>query len=127
VRDADKSNLVPVAKSLYDQGFELVATRGTLRVLMAAGIECGKVNKVAEGRPHIVDMIKNHDIDLIVNTTEGRQAVADSYEIRRAALQNKVAYTTTLAGAEAISIAIKDYEKIDVFSLQEIHHQLNAG
>ncbi|VAW99535.1 Carbamoyl-phosphate synthase large chain [hydrothermal vent metagenome] len=125
VRDADQNNLIDVARKLVMLGFELVATRGTAREVKAAGIDCGIVNKVDEGRPHIVDMIKNQEIDLIINTTEGRQAVADSYEIRRAALQNKVVYTTTLAGGDAICIAIKDNENTGVLSLQEIHKDLN--
>jgi carbamoyl-phosphate synthase large subunit len=125
VRDADKQGIIPIAQSLLDLGFSLVATQGTAKVLIEAGIGCGKVNKVAEGRPHIVDMIKNDDIDLIINTTEGRAAIADSYEIRREALQHKVAYTTTLAGGDAICIAIKDKEKSAVLSLQEIHRDLN--
>ncbi len=125
VREADKVNLIPVATKLAKLGFDLVATRGTARAVKAAGIECETVNKVADGRPHIVDMIKNQDIDLIINTTEGRQAVADSYEIRRAALQNKVVYTTTLAGGDAICIAIKDNENSAVLSLQEIHKDLD--
>ena len=124
VREADKLNLIPVAKKLIELGFKLVATRGTCNVVKKAGIECEMVYKVTEGRPHVVDMIKNQDIDLIINTAEGRQAIADSYEIRRAALQNKVVYTTTLTGGNAICIAIKDNEKTDVLSLQEIHRDL---
>ncbi len=125
VRDADKANLVPVAEKLIKLGFELVATRATAKVLIDAGHECAMVNKVAQGRPHIVDMIKNDEINLIINTTEGRRAIADSSEIRREALQHKVAYTTTLAGGDAICIAIKDKENNDVLSLQEIHRDLN--
>ena len=125
VRDADKAKLIPVAKKLIELGFELVATRGTAKVVTEAGHECATVNKVTQGRPHIADMIKNDEIDLIVNTTEGRRAIADSYEIRREALQHKVAYTTTLAGGDAICIAIKEKEKGDVLSLQEIHRDLN--
>jgi len=125
VRDADKAKLVPVAKKLVDLGFELVATRRTAKVVTEAGYECAIVNKVAQGRPHIADMIKNDEIKLIINTTEGRRAIADSYEIRRQALQHKVAYTTTLAGGDAICIAIKEKEKGDVLSLQEIHRDLN--
>ncbi|MGD8926389.1 MAG: carbamoyl-phosphate synthase large subunit [Thioalkalispiraceae bacterium] len=125
VRDADKINIAPVAKGLLDLGFTLVSTRGTAKVLTDAGLMCETVNKVKQGRPHIVDMIKNDEIDLIINTAEGREAIADSYEIRRAALQHKVAYTTTLAGGEAICIAIKEKDKTGVLSLQEIHRDLN--
>ena len=125
VRDADKVNLIPVAKKLVELGFELSASSGTARVIQEAGFECEKVNKVAEGRTHIVDMIKNGQISLVINTTEGRKAIEDSSEIRRAALQNKVAYTTTLTGGEAICIAIEEKENTDVMSLQEIHRDLN--
>jgi carbamoyl-phosphate synthase large subunit len=125
VRDADKPSIAPIAKGLLELGFEIVATRATAKVITDAGYECDIVNKVKQGRPHIVDMIKNDEISLIINTIEGRQAIADSYTIRRAALQHKVAYTTTLAGGEAAWIAIKDKEKSMVLSLQEIHRDLN--
>jgi carbamoyl-phosphate synthase large subunit len=102
-------------------GFSLVATRGTARVLMDAGIEVDTVNKVTEGRPDISDMLKNERVDLIVNTTEGRQAIADSAVIRRLALQNKVCYTTTLAGGEAFLLAIRFGRGKDVRRLQDLH------
>ncbi len=106
VREVDKAGVVSVAKRLSENGFKLIATRGTARELEAAGLEVEVVNKVNEGRPHIVDLIKNGRIQLIVNTTEGRQAIADSSAIRRSALQHKVYYNTTLAGGEASSMAL---------------------
>jgi carbamoyl-phosphate synthase large subunit len=124
VRDQDKPQVARVARGLVELGFSLCATRGTQRVLAAAGIECQTVNKVTEGRPHIVDMVKNGEIDLIVNTTEGRQAVADSSTIRRSALAQKVFCTTTLAGAEAVVQALQFGEERAVRSLQEVYGRL---
>ncbi|MDR2877187.1 MAG: carbamoyl-phosphate synthase large subunit [Chromatiales bacterium] len=120
VRDADKQGAVPVARDLVALGFELVATRGTAKTLELAGVPCAKVNKVGEGRPHVVDMIKNDEISLIINTTEGKQAIADSYEIRRAALHRKVAYSTTMAGARATCLALKQSGELRVTALQEL-------
>jgi carbamoyl-phosphate synthase large subunit len=124
VRDADKANIAQVAKRLVELGFDVVATRGTGRVLDAAGIPFNQVNKVVEGRPHIVDMIKNGEIDFIVNTTEGKQAIADSFTIRQSALQQKVRYTTTLSGATAACLAMKYEDRNTVHSLQELHSML---
>ncbi len=124
VRDVDKEAAVNVAKNLIDLGFELLATRGTQRVLGDAGVTCQQVNKVAEGQPHIVDMIKNDEIDLIVNTTEGRQSVADSREIRRAALQHQVNYTTTIAAARATCQALESDNNGSVYRLQTLHGEL---
>ena len=121
VRDADKDGVVSVAKALIECGFSLVSTRGTCRVLKDAGVDVKRVNKVNEGRPHIVDMIKNDEIDLIVNTTDGAQAIKDSADIRRSALQHKVYYTTTLAGAEAVVEALKSEGLNEVRRLQELH------
>ncbi len=126
VRDTDKKGIVQVARQLVELGFELVATHGTARVLEAAGIPCAHINKVTEGRPHIVDMIKNGEISFIVNTTEGKQAIADSYTIRREALMHNVSYTTTLTGAEAICIALRQPDEIEVNSLQDLHKELTA-
>jgi carbamoyl-phosphate synthase large subunit len=120
VRDADKARVGEIAKRLIQLDFEVVATRGTAMVLMAAGIMCRKVNKVAEGRPHVVDLIKNDEIDFIVNTTEGKQAVADSFVIRKAVLSHKVRYTTTLSGAEAACLAMKYEDRETVCCLQEL-------
>ncbi|STX92823.1 carbamoyl-phosphate synthase large subunit [Legionella londiniensis] len=121
VRDADKARIGEIAKRLIDLGFEIIATRGTAAVLQAAGISCMRVFKVAEGRPHVVDYIKNNDIDFIVNTTEGKQAIADSFAIRRNALQHKVSYTTTLSGAEAACLAMKYEDRETVTRLQDLH------
>ena len=126
VREADKKRAVGVARSLLDLGFSLVAPRGTADVIKAAGLTCEMVYKVGEGRPDIVDMIKNDEIDLIINTTEGRQTIAVSYTIRRSALQHKVPYTTTVAGGEAICIALQQKDNTTVKSLQEYHKELVA-
>ncbi len=125
VREADKVAVVQIAKDLAALGFSLLATRGTQKVLAEAGVECEPVNKVAEGQPHIVDMIKNDEINLIVNTTEGRQSVADSREIRRAALQHQVNYTTTLAAARATVQALNSEDIVSVNRLQSLHGELN--
>ncbi len=121
VRDADKAGVVEVAKGLIDRGFKLISTDGTCRVLREAGVDSARVNKVNEGRPHIVDMIKNDEIALIVNTTDGPQAISDSADIRRSALQHKVYYTTTLAGAEAVVEALRSEGLKEVRRLQELH------
>jgi len=121
VREADKVLLIPIAKDLVDLGFALVATHGTARTLQAAGVPCTAVNKVTEGRPHIVDMIKNDEIDFILNTTEGTQAIADSFTIRRSAVQHKVPYTTTLAGGSAICLALRFETRDRVTRLQDLH------
>ncbi|MEE4245774.1 MAG: carbamoyl-phosphate synthase large subunit [Kangiellaceae bacterium] len=125
VREADKDKLPEVARALVEVGFELIATSGTARTLVAAGIPCQKVNKVSEGRPHIVDLIKNDEVNYIVNTTEGQKAIADSFTIRRSALQHKIAYTTTLAGAKATTQAIKMQTRQTVVSVQELHEKVN--
>jgi carbamoyl-phosphate synthase large subunit len=124
VRDVDKDGIVSVATSLADQGFDLVATRGTHAVLEKAGLTVKLVNKVAEGRPHIVDMIKNDEISMIINTTEGRQATKDSSSIRRSAESHFVYYTTTLAGGEAVSQALRFGSGEQVRSLQSLHKRL---
>jgi carbamoyl-phosphate synthase large subunit len=124
VRDVDKPGAIAVARDLLAQGFEIVATSGTGAVLGEAGIPFGHVNKVLEGRPHIVDMIKNGEIDLIVNTTEGRRAIADSASIRSSAEANHVYYTTTLAAAEAICAVMKHSEDDQVRRLQDLHASL---
>ena len=105
-------------------GFKIVATRGTARVLTAAGVVCQPVNKVLEGQPHIVDMIKNGAIDFIINTTEGEQAIADSFAIRRSALQHKIAYTTTMAGATAAVMALAETGEEQVRCLQILHEEM---
>jgi len=121
VRDADKTKVAEIAKRLVDLGFEVLATHGTAKVLSAAGIPNTPINKVIEGRPHIVDKIKNDEIDFFVNTTDGKQAIADSVIIRRAALQHKVSYTTTIAGAMAACLAMKYEDRSTVTRLQDLH------
>ena len=124
VRDPDKQRLLPVAEELRRRGFGLVATGGTAVFLRAQGYECEHINKVIEGRPHIVDLIKNGEIAYIVNTTEGKQAIADSFSIRREALQQRVTYSTTIAGARALLHALDFRGNGPVRSLQELHREL---
>jgi len=124
VRDRDKSACVDIARRLATLGFQLVATRGTAAAVSAAGIACEVVNKVQEGRPHVVDQLKNGEIHLIVNTTEGKQAIADSFTIRRSAVQNKVPYATTMAFARAIAVALERADPTDVNRLQDLHQEL---
>ncbi|WP_295541110.1 carbamoyl-phosphate synthase large subunit [uncultured Thiohalocapsa sp.] len=121
VRAADRERLVAVAQALHALGYTLYGTHGTARAVREAGMACIGVNKVKEGRPHIVDMIKNDEIVFIVNTTEGAQAIADSAEIRRAALQHKVTYTTTIAGAEATCMALRQGDLLSVSPLQALY------
>jgi len=121
VRKEDHLNVIDIAKSLDKLGFSLVATKGTARTLKNNKLKVQAVNKVAEGRPHIVDMIKNDEIDFIVNITEDKRAIEDSYEIRRNALQNKVTYYTTLAGARAACIGMNYGDELYVTSLQSLH------
>jgi carbamoyl-phosphate synthase large subunit len=121
VRDNDKRGIVDLARDLLAKGFDLVGTGGTAKVIRAAGIDCKQVNKVKEGRPHIVDMIKNDEIVLIVNTTEGRSAIADSYAIRREALMHSVSYTTTLSGGRATCMAMSHRDIDEVYRLQSLH------
>ena len=124
VRNEDHKKVIDIAKDLVKLGFTLVATKGTARALAEQGLEVTPVNKVAEGRPHIVDMIKNDEISLIVNVTEDKKAITDSYEIRRSALQNKVTYYTTLAGARAACIGMAQSKDMDVYSVQDLHKRL---
>ncbi len=121
VRECDRAHAVKLGRELADYGFKLFATRGTGKALAEAGVECTLVNKVHEGRPHIVDMIKNHEIKLIINTTEGKKAIADSYTIRASALQHKVSYTTTIAGARATCRALEYLQQNEVTRLQDLH------
>ena len=109
VRDGDKPKILESLKALRTLGFEVVATSGTQRYLAENGVEAVKINKVAEGRPHIVDAIKNGRVQLVFNTTEGATALADSRSLRRAALLHKVPYYTTLSGAVAAAQGIKAY------------------
>ena len=124
VRDNDKERLLAVARDLIARGFSLIATRGTCRYLADHDVTCEPINKVQEGRPHIVDSIKNGEIVFIVNTTEGKQAIADSFSIRREALQQRVTYSTTMAGAAALLHSLDFRGAGDVNSLQELHGEL---
>ena len=121
VRDADKPQAARLAQSLHALGFEIVATKGTAEALKQVNVPYQLIHKVAEGRPHIVDNIKNDEISFIVNTTEGKQAIADSFAIRRNALQHKVCYTTTIAGAKAMIQAMQSKNLLNVVSIQELH------
>ena len=124
VREDDKPFVADMARDLIELGFDLVATSGTTKVIEAAGLPVRRVNKVTEGRPHIVDMIKNEQVSLVINTTEGRQSIADSYSIRRNALQHKVYSTTTLAGGQAVCMALKFGPERAVRCLQDLHERL---
>ena len=126
VREDDKPFVADMARDLIGLGFEVVATAGTAKLIEAAGLPVRRVNKVTEGRPHVVDMIKNEEVTLIINTTEGRQSIADSYSIRRNALQHKVCITTTLAGGQAVCEAIKFGPERTVRRLQDLHAGIKA-
>jgi carbamoyl-phosphate synthase large subunit len=126
VREVDKPRVVEIAEALLKKGFSLVATRGTASYLKAQGLPCEAINKVAEGRPHIVDLIKNGEINYIVNTTEGKAAIADSFSIRREALQHRLVYSTTIPGAKALIQSMDTRNDPRVWSLQELHKELHA-
>ncbi|UOV01653.1 carbamoyl-phosphate synthase large subunit [Pseudoxanthomonas mexicana] len=126
VRDPDKKRVLPVAQELVGRGYSIVATAGTAAWLREHGIECTQINKVLEGRPHVVDLIKNGEIVYIVNTTEGRQAIADSFSIRREALQHRVTYSTTVAGAKALVHSLEYRGTGPVLALQELHKELQG-
>jgi len=123
VRDRDKPPAVVLAKKLIERGFEVVATEGTALALAEAGVAVRRVNKVREGRPHIVDMIKNDEIDLIVNTTEGKQAIRESNSIRREAVHRRVTYYTTLNAGLATIEALDHIDEVDVNRLQDLHSE----
>ncbi|HLQ84834.1 MAG TPA: carbamoyl-phosphate synthase large subunit, partial [Salinisphaeraceae bacterium] len=126
VRDADKPQALELARLLVAAGFKLFATRGTAAAINNAGMVCESVYKVKEGRPHLVDMIKNQQVQLIVNTTEGKRAIEESRQVRITALRYNVAYFTTIAGGHAaISALGLNYEK-SVYSLQQLHGRINA-
>jgi len=126
VKTEDQVGLVAVARYLSGAGFELVATEGTAAALSDAGVQVARVNKVKEGRPHVVDRIKNDDFDLIINTTAGRRSLRDSYTIRREALQHRVTYFTTLAAARAAVEAHKAADQTGVRRLQTLHKRFDA-
>lgn len=125
VKNADKDALIDIARMLDALGFQLIATRGTAAALAAAGLPVNPVNKVMEGRPHIVDMIKNGEVAMIVNTVDERRAsIQDSYSLRRSALQGRVTYFTTIAGARAACTGLGDMQEMRVYPLQELHATL---
>jgi carbamoyl-phosphate synthase large subunit len=121
VKDRDKPGAVVLAKRLVERGFDLVATEGTAKLINEAGVPCRRANKVRDGRPHIVDMIKNDEMTLIVNTTEGKQAVRESNSIRRAAVARRVTYYTTLAAGLATCDALDSLDQVSVNQLQALH------
>jgi carbamoyl-phosphate synthase large subunit len=126
VKASDKPRTVQVARDLVELGFQLVATKGTAAVISAAGIPVTAVNKVIEGRPHVVDMIKNHEITLVVNTVEEkRSAIVDSRAIRISALASRVVTYTTIAGAEAAVEGMRHLDELRVYDLQGLHKTLN--
>ena len=125
VRDRDKPFVVEVAKRLNSLGYSVVATHGTAKVISEAGLEVTRVNKVVEGRPHIVDMLKNDEIQVVFNTTEGTQAIADSSMIRRTALRHNVYCTTTIAGALAVCEAVEFGQNFSVYTIQQLHAELH--
>jgi len=124
VRERDKPGAVELARRLIAHGFSIVATVGTAQVLEEAGIACRRANKVSQGRPHIVDMIKNDEIDLIVNTTEGKQAIRESNSIRREAVHRRVTYYTTLAAALATCEALEHIDEVEVNRLADLHQEI---
>jgi carbamoyl-phosphate synthase large subunit len=124
VRDRDKAAAIKLGQILLDRGFDVVATDGTALALARGGVSCRRVNKVREGRPHIVDMIKNDEIALIVNTTEGKQAIRESHPIRSAAVRHKVTYYTTLAAAMATTMALDHLDNGEINRLQDLHKEL---
>ena len=126
VRDRDKDGAVELAKILAERGFDIVGTHGTAQFLAKAGVSCRRANKVREGRPHIVDMIKNGEIDLIVNTTEGKQAIHESESIRAEAVRRGVTYYTTLGAAVATCVAIEHLDDSEVNRLQDLHNEVVA-
>ncbi|MBU6273073.1 MAG: carbamoyl-phosphate synthase large subunit [Betaproteobacteria bacterium] len=127
VKNADKPGVVEVARALHEIGFRLVATRGTAAAIAAQGIPVQVVNKVQEGRPHIVDMLKNGEVALVINTVEEKRgAIADSRSIRTTALAQRVTYYTTLAGARAAVAGMRHLSALDVYSLQQLHQSLAA-
>ncbi|HMK59599.1 MAG TPA: carbamoyl-phosphate synthase large subunit, partial [Dissulfurispiraceae bacterium] len=123
VKDKDKSHTVDIARKLRELGFKLVATRGTAAHLQSFGIEVAVINKVMEGRPHVVDLIKNKEVNFIINTVTGSQAQKDSFSIRRSALQYRIPYTTTISSAKAVVMAIESLLKreIKIKSIQDYH------
>jgi carbamoyl-phosphate synthase large subunit len=123
VRERDKPGAVMLARKLLEKGYEIAATDGTAKLIMEAGLPCRRANKVREGRPHIVDMIKNDEFAMIVNTTEGKTAIRESNSIRREAVHKRVTYYTTLAGALATCEALDHLDSVEVNRLQDLHKE----
>ncbi|MGB1557565.1 MAG: carbamoyl-phosphate synthase large subunit, partial [Oceanococcaceae bacterium] len=126
VRDADKPEALRIARHLTNKGFKVHATSGTARYLQENGVACEAVNKVKEGRPHCVDLIKNGEVSLVVNTAAGKKSIAESHSIRAAAIAHKVVYFTTVAGAWATCLAMDHRNDIEVSALRELHQELTA-
>jgi carbamoyl-phosphate synthase large subunit len=126
VRERDKPGAVVLARKLIEHGFELAATEGTAKAITDAGFACKRANKVREGRPHIVDMIKNDEFAMIVNTTEGKTAILESNSIRREAVHKRVTYYTTLAGALATCEALDHLDAVEVNRLQDLHKEARS-
>ena len=126
VRERDKPGAVVLARKLVEKGFEIAATDGTARAITDAGVPCKRANKVREGRPHIVDMIKNDEFAMIVNTTEGKTAIRESNSIRREAVHKRITYYTTLAGALATCEALDHLDAVEVNRLQDLHKEARS-
>jgi carbamoyl-phosphate synthase large subunit len=125
VKNADKPKAVAVARTLHEMGFTLVATKGTAAAIAEAGLPVTAINKVQEGRPHVVDILKNGEISLVINSVdEKRGAIHDSRSIRTTALAQRVTYYTTIAGARAAVEGMRHLDRLEVYSLQELHAAL---
>ena len=125
VRDSDRPFVAELAKEFFDLGFKIIATKGTARHIEEAGIKVENIKKVAEGRPHVVDAMKNGQVNLIVNTTEGKQSILDSASIRRTALEEKIYCTTTLEGGRAVCSVIRNKDLWSVERLQDLHDKIS--
>ena len=125
VRGTDQDHIAELGREFKELGFNIIATKGTSKNLLKAGISFDLVNKVAEGRPHIVDLMKNGDIDIVVNSTEGRQSIIDSASIRRTALDEKIYCTTTMEGGRAVCAVLRNKQEWSINSIQELH--VNIG
>jgi carbamoyl-phosphate synthase large subunit len=125
VRDSDRPFIADLAKEFYELGFKIIATKGTARNISDEGIPVEIIKKVAEGRPHVVDAMKNAEVNLIVNTTEGRQSILDSASIRRTALEEKIYITTTLEGGRAVCSVLRNKDLWSVERLQDLHAKIS--
>ena len=127
VRDHDKDSICEVALELIEMGFNICATSGTYLHLKESGVLCSKINKVKDGHPHIVDMIKNNEVHLIINTTEGARSIKDSFSIRKEAQNHKISLTTTVSGAKAFCKAIRFIDDFDAVDLKQRHESLTIN